>query len=142
VIPFSLFCAFYSRSGRPKPAHEEGEMANLFLGKKTAVLLAILVFASMSTVVAGMVGHARVEARDTNVHTVWASSGSSRVVVDGDGDTDLDCYVYDRFGNLLGADDDLTDYCIVDFRQRTSGDIRVEIRNLGNVWNAYRLEVR
>jgi hypothetical protein len=84
----------------------------------------------------------RVLAFDTDIWTLWAPSGSSRVVVDGDGDTDLDCFVYDRFGRLLGLDDDGTDYCIVDFRQPTSGNVRVEIRNLGDVYNRYTLSLR
>ena len=60
----------------------------------------------------------RVEAFDTDTWTIWASSGNRRVVVDGDGDTDLDCYVYDLTGRLLDKDDDGTDYCVLDFYRR------------------------
>ena len=70
-----------------------------------AVVLGVAGFAA-----AQFVRTSRVEANDTDRWTVRAPSGSSRVVVDGDGDTDLDCFVYDRNGRLLGKDDDYTDY--------------------------------
>jgi hypothetical protein len=60
--------------------------------------------------------------------------GSIRV--DGDGDTDLDCYVYSS-GALVAIDDDYTDYCILDWYQRSTGPVRLEIRNLGRVYNQY-----
>lgn len=60
--------------------------------------------------------------------------GSIRVV--GDRDTDLDCYVYSS-GTLVAYDNDLTDYCILDWYQSSSGTIRLEIRNLGSVYNQY-----
>jgi hypothetical protein len=64
-----------------------------------------------------------------------------RVVVDGDGDTDLDCYVYDAVtGDFLGSDTDGTDYCIVNSYSR-SGRIRVDIDNLGSVWNRYQVRI-
>lgn len=63
--------------------------------------------------------------------------GSIRVV--GDRDTDLDCYVYSSSGTLLAYDNDLTDYCILDWYQSSSGTIRLEIRNLGGVYNQYNL---
>lgn len=84
----------------------------------------------------------RVEARSTDTWTVWVTGGASRVVVDGDGDTDLDCYVYDSSGRRLGADDDTTDYCIVDVYSPTSDRLTIRIRNLGDVYNQYSLSVR
>jgi hypothetical protein len=83
----------------------------------------------------------RVEAFDTDTWTVWASAGNRRIVVDGDGDTDLDCYVYDQSGQLLAKDDDGTDYCILDFHRRRGGNVDVRIVNLGSVWNRYALSV-
>ena len=83
----------------------------------------------------------RVEAFDTDIWTVWTPSGASRVVVAGDGDTDLDCYVYETSGRLLGKDDDATDYCIVDFWRSNSGNVKVHIVNLGDVYNRYQLRV-
>lgn len=61
--------------------------------------------------------------------------GSIRV--NGDRDTDLDCYVYNSAGTLLAYDNDLTDYCILDWYQASTGTVRLEIRNLGDVYNRY-----
>lgn len=61
--------------------------------------------------------------------------GSIRV--DGDGDTDLDCYVYNSSGTLIAYDNDLTDYCVLNWHQAYAGGIRLEIKNLGGVYNQY-----
>ena len=82
-----------------------------------------------------------IEARDTAVHNVWAGAGDSLVEVVGNGATDLDCYVYDRSGSLRGFDNGVTDRCRIVIHQRSSGNIHVEIENLGNVANRYRLEI-
>ena len=84
---------------------------------------------------------ARVPAYDSHTWRVWAPAGFTSVVVDGDGDTDLDCWVYDRFGNLLGEDVDGTDLCIVRVTQRSPGDVTIRISNLGHVYNEYELTV-
>jgi hypothetical protein len=81
-----------------------------------------------------------------SAHTmdIWRvqTFGTFRVVVDGDGDTDLDVFVYDAVtGELLGLDDDATDYCIVS-GYAPSGRIRVEVHNLGRVYNEYEITVR
>jgi hypothetical protein len=83
----------------------------------------------------------RVLAYHTDTWRVWAASGQTRVTVNGDGDTDLDCWVYDRFGTLLGSDTDETDLCIMQFRNPTAGDLTIRIRNLGDVHNQYDLVV-
>jgi len=117
-------------------------MKKLFTPFTLGILVATLVAAAASPAIAQIFEVDRVEAHSTDTWRVWASSGSSRVVVDGDGDTDLDCYVYDRSGRLLGMDEDYTDYCIVNVFQPTSGDIRIEVRNLGSISNVYSLRVR
>jgi hypothetical protein len=84
----------------------------------------------------------RVEAFETDIWTVWVSQGATHVEVNGDDDTDLDCYVYDkRSGQLLDKDVDSTDFCIMDFTKHSRGNIEIRIENLGNVWNRYRLTV-
>lgn len=61
------------------------------------------------------------------------------VIVDGDGDTDLDTYVYDENGNLIDSDDDYTDYCILSWTPRWTGAFRIEVKNLGGIANCYTL---
>lgn len=113
------------------------------LVRKTLVLTfsLLLLIAAAVPAVAQFVRHDRVLAFDTDTWRVWAPAGATRVVVDGDGDTDLDCWVYDRFGTLLGSDTDRTDLCIIRFNNPSAGDLRIRIRNLGDVYNAYQLTV-
>ena len=61
------------------------------------------------------------------------------IVVVGDGDTDLDVYVYDETGHLVASDTDPTDDCVVRWYPRWTGVFRVEVRNLGGVYNHYYL---
>lgn len=61
------------------------------------------------------------------------------VRIRGDGDTDLDCYVYSSGGILMAVDDDYTDYCILDWWPSGAETFRIEIHNLGRVYNVYSL---
>ena len=77
----------------------------------------------------------------SNATDIWEISfrGGERasIRVDGDGDTDLDCYVYNRAGTLVAYDNDLTDYCVLDWYHASTGTVRLEIKNLGSVYNQY-----
>lgn len=64
------------------------------------------------------------------------------MTVVGDGDTDLDLYVDSAGGRRLAVDDEQTDYCVGEFYMRRSGYIEIRIRNLGRVYNEYRIIVR
>jgi hypothetical protein len=90
---------------------------------------------------AQFVASGRVLPFGTDRWNVWTTPGQTRIVVDGDGDTDLDCFVHDLTGRLLGFDDDRTDYCVVTFRRPPSGNVVLEIENLGNVYNEYSVRV-
>lgn len=80
----------------------------------------------------------RVLSNTTDVWEIGFRGGErGSIRVDGDGDTDLDCYVYNSAGTLLAYDNDLTDYCVLDWYQASTGTIRLEIRNLGDVYNEY-----
>lgn len=84
----------------------------------------------------------RVDSRSSDRWTLSLNGGTTyRIVVDGDGDTDLDTYLYDENGNLIDQDIDLTDYCILDVTPAWTGDFTLEIRNLGYVYNLYELTV-
>ena len=61
------------------------------------------------------------------------------VIVSGDGDTDLDLFVYDANGNLVASDDDFTDDCVASWVPRWTGQFRIVIRNRGEVFNTYRM---
>lgn len=81
----------------------------------------------------------RVSARSTDRVSLGDFRGGEygRVEVRGDGDTDLDCFLYDENDNLIDSDTDYTDVCVLTFRPRWTGPFRLEVRNLGSVWNEY-----
>lgn len=80
----------------------------------------------------------RVDTGKRNVYRLTFQGGRvARLLVLGDGDTDLDLRVYDQNGNLVASDLDFTDQCVVEFTPRWTGEFTVEIRNLGNVYNRY-----
>ena len=83
----------------------------------------------------------RVLAHSSDTYTMRFRAGEvARVAVTGDGDTDLDLYVYDEFGNLIGSDTDYTDQCIVTWAPRWTGVFTIQVVNRGNVYNVYRLQ--
>ncbi len=73
-----------------------------------------------------------VNTRATDVYRLNFRGGERAVVtVSGDGDSDLDLFVYDSNGNLVCKDDDETDEMICAWTPRWTGQFRIEIRNLG-----------
>lgn len=83
----------------------------------------------------------RVLAFETDRWTQFVPAGSHRLEVEGDGDTDLDCFVVDSRGRVLGSDTDSTDYCVVTWYQYTGQRVSVRIENLGRVYNQYELRL-
>jgi hypothetical protein len=65
----------------------------------------------------------------------------TRIQVRGDGDTDLDLYVYDTNGNLIVSDTDRSDQCGVVVRPFWTQVMTIKIVNRGSVFNNYRLIV-
>ncbi|MGZ8295273.1 MAG: hypothetical protein ACXWVG_19735 [Telluria sp.] len=62
----------------------------------------------------------------------------ARVVVKGDGDSDLDLSVRDRNNSLICDDDGLTDLAVCEWTPRYSGRYAVRVRNYGMA-NRYRI---
>lgn len=61
----------------------------------------------------------------------------AEIALCGDGDTDLDLYVYDSNGNLIASDTDYTDECYVCWVPKWTGRFRVKIVNRGPIYNRY-----
>lgn len=59
------------------------------------------------------------------------------VTVVGDGDTDLDLFVYDDNGSLIISDEGSTDVAGVSFVPSFTRRYTVLVKNLGSVYNAY-----
>lgn len=61
----------------------------------------------------------------------------AEVLVSGDGDTDLDLYVYDSNGNPIASDTDYTDDCYVRWVPAWTGRYTIRIVNRGPVYNRF-----
>ncbi|PLY01865.1 MAG: hypothetical protein C0622_06550 [Desulfuromonas sp.] len=73
-------------------------------------------------------------------HVTFRGGEFAEVAVLGDGDNDLDLYVYDEYGNLIEYDEDYTDQCYVSWVPRWTGEYEIRIKNRGTrVYSAYRL---
>ena len=66
----------------------------------------------------------------------WANE-LAEVIVIGDGDNDLDLYVYDEKGNLIASDTDYTDQCICRWVPAWTGTFTIKILNRGVVYSRY-----
>ena len=61
----------------------------------------------------------------------------AEILVSGDGDTDLDLYVYDSNGNLIAKDTDYSDDCYVRWVPAWTGRYTIRIVNRGPVYNRF-----
>lgn len=61
----------------------------------------------------------------------------AEVLVSGDGDTDLDLYMYDSNGNLIAQDTDYSDDCYVRWVPAWTGRYTIRIVNRGPVYNRF-----
>jgi hypothetical protein len=79
-----------------------------------------------------------VNGNSTDTYTVkfWKEE-LGEIYVSGDGDTDLDLFLYDENGNLIAKDDDYSDDCYVRFKPKWTGPFTVKVVNRGSVYNKY-----
>lgn len=78
----------------------------------------------------------RVEAGQSIWYEVAFHGGMTALFeVVGDGDTDLDCWVFDEYENLVTSDTDYTDHCVLMWTPPRTGAYYVKVTNLGTVWN-------
>ena len=66
----------------------------------------------------------------------WANE-LAEVIVVGDGDNDLDLYIYDQNGNLIASDTDYTDQCVCRWVPAWTGSFRIRIVNRGAVYSDF-----
>jgi hypothetical protein len=84
----------------------------------------------------------RVYRHDTHPFSfTTATYGTATVTLHGDGDTDLDLRVYDRFGRLIAESESIDDHETVSFDYDPKGDYTIEVINLGGVYNDFVLAV-
>ena len=85
-------------------------------------------------------GYSSVLAGDTDNYSIAYRGGKlAQIAVTGDGDTDLDLFIYDENGNRICSDTDNTDRTYCAWIPSWTAPFRVSIENLGRVYNNYRL---
>jgi len=75
----------------------------------------------------------------TDTWNIRFTPGSNYVDLSGDGDTDLDLYVYGPDGHLVCSSESYYDDEFCSWHQYRTANVRVKIKNLGNVYNVYDL---
>jgi hypothetical protein len=111
-----------------------------------AAALCLTTFVALNTAEAGRrpgpgIDETRCEAYSSvTYHDEFYGGELAEVLIIGDGDTDLDLFVYDENGNLIVSDTGSSDVCHCQWNPRWTGVFRIEVHNLGDVWNAYTLE--
>lgn len=81
-----------------------------------------------------------VNANSTDSYNIRFRGGELAIVtVIGDGDTDLDLYIYDENGNLVDSDTDYTDDCVCTWTPKWTGNFNIRIKNRGSVYNCYKM---
>ena len=62
----------------------------------------------------------------------------AKVIIIGDGDGDIDLWVYDKnTGGLIGKDTDASSNCIVEWTPRYEGPFTIRIKNVGDIAERY-----
>ena len=85
-------------------------------------------------------GVTEVNARARDIFRVTFRGGEPAIVaISGDGDTDLDLHVLDEAGNVICRADGPGDDEVCRWTPRWTGQFRIEVHNLGSVWNRYRI---
>jgi len=112
-------------------------------GDKTMLAWAAEVERQASTKTRGAVGGPKYDYSwvDAKISTSYVQSFKkgqlASIFVSGDGDTDLDLYVYDENGNLIDYDEDYSDDCFVSWVPKWTGPYRLKIVNRGRVYNEF-----
>jgi hypothetical protein len=114
-------------------------MTRSIIRKATVTVAALAILASSTVAMAQ--GAFRLFGGRTHTYTAYVMGGvPAAITINGDGDTDLDLYVYNRFGNLVAVDEDDTDYCVVRWVPASSGMVTIRVVNRGSVYNDYIVE--
>lgn len=119
----------------------------MFASKKNAAVLAIGTSLLLGGIVAGANSAAadsrnpggwyqRIDAYSNHVfHEVFYAGEQAQVHVLGDGDTDLDLFVYDENGELICSSETFSDRESCSWYPRWTGSFYIEVMNLGSVYN-------
>jgi len=107
-------------------------------GDKTIIALADKVTKDRGRSGGPAIEYESVNASSSDYYNVRFNGGEvAMVVVSGDGDTDLDLYIYDQYGHLVTKDTDLSDDCVVRWVPEWTQTYKIKVKNLGSVYNSY-----
>ena len=116
--------------------------------KSFIIAVAMFFGLGMTTVCnADPVGGAKYNRSSVNAHSTdtyqvtLRAHESTLITLRGDGDTDLDLYIYDENGNLVDVDNDYTDRCVCEVVPKWTGRFTIKVVNRGRVYNRYTLDV-
>ena len=115
-------------------------------GIKASVLAVVMLAVNVVPAWAGAIpsprrGEYRIAARSYRTFSVrFRAYEVARVVVEGDGDTDLDLYIYNEDGALVASDDDSSDYCVAEWVPRRTQTYTIKVVNRGYVYNDCTIE--
>jgi hypothetical protein len=120
------------------------KLRKLLRSSVAASLAAMLIFGTANSSLAGAVSKIdsmqRVEANSSQIYDIRFNGGElARVWIIGDGDTDLDLYVYDQRGRLVIKNENKTDNAQVYFSPQQTESYTVMVKNRGGVYNRFRL---
>jgi hypothetical protein len=113
-------------------------MKKLIVAFAFAALVAFGAVAQAGHIRGPQIGNARCEAFGTVVFNETFRGGEvAEFAIHGDGDTDLDVFVYDMEGRLVAQGVGVTDRELVRWNVPQTATYRIVVRNLGNVWNRF-----
>jgi hypothetical protein len=134
-----------AKTGKPEftPANLLADAKKYAAGDSTLLAWATKVESGIGRQTRGAVGGPRqglhaVNSKSTDSFQLAFTAGRlAEIVVSGDGDTDLDLYVYDANGNLITYSEDYSDDCYVSWVPKWTGAYTIKIVNRGRVYNRY-----
>jgi hypothetical protein len=114
-------------------------MKTLFALTAAAAMAVLGATAAQAGAIPGpKIGGGLIAGRGVDSYTVvFAGNERAVVAVKGDGDTDLDLYVFDENGNLFASDEGPTDACLAAFTPRWTGKFTIKVVNRGLIPNDY-----
>lgn len=87
-------------------------------------------------------GGFRLSANSYRIHNIRLNRGSADIILEGDGDTDLDLYVYDDNNNFIAKSECVCDSERISLTIYRTSIFKVKVFNRGSVYNDYYLTVR
>lgn len=96
---------------------------------------------STQTVSTASSAYYRVPKNSIQRHQVYLRPGMAEITISGDGDTDLDLYIYNGYGDLIAYSEGYSDDESVYFNVFQGGSFTVKVVNRGSVYNEYQLSI-